>query len=196
MKVATLVVSIVFLSLPAISFAQAPVAGVPYQIPAGFEAYPLGTLITYGGVNYVVQPNATMLLAAVQPSQVPQVVQPVQNTQPVQVIQPTQPAQYYQIPAGYGGYAPGTSIKYGGVVYIIQPNGLMAPPWVVQSDLNRLNVDQNRISNDYYRLGNDLNSGNIGGALNDLFRINNDERRIQMDQLRLQMDTGGLYTPW
>ena len=44
------------------------VAGQPYQIPAGFETYPIGTLITYGGFNYVIQPGGTMLLAADQPA--------------------------------------------------------------------------------------------------------------------------------
>lgn len=49
--------------------ARAQVAGQPYQIPAGFESYPAGTLITYGGYNYVTQPDGTMLLAAQQPQQ-------------------------------------------------------------------------------------------------------------------------------
>lgn len=48
---------------------RAQVAGQPYQIPAGFESYPAGTLITYGGYNYVTQPDGTMLLAAQQPQQ-------------------------------------------------------------------------------------------------------------------------------
>lgn len=183
MRVATFVVSVVLLSIPSISFAQAPAAGVPYQIPAGFEAYPSGTLITYGGYNYVVQPNATMLMAASQAAQIPQ------------VVQPTQPTQYYQVPAGYGGYAPGTAINYGGYNYIIQPNGTMAPSWVIQQDLNRYNYDQGRLSNDYNRLGNDLNNGNFGGVINDMLRINNDEQRIQWDQRRLQQDFGGYYYP-
>lgn len=181
MRLAMLVASVIFLSLPSMSFAQAPVAGVPYQIPAGFEAYPLGTLIAYGGYNYVVQPNATMLLAATQPAQAPQ------------VVQPTQPTQYYQVPAGYGGYAAGTTINYGGNNYIIQPNGTMAPAWVIQQDLNRINNDQIRLSNDYNRLGNDLNNGNLGGVINDIFRINNDQQRLEWDRRRLQMDAGGFY---
>ena len=48
---------------------MAQVAGQPYQIPAGFESYPAGTLITYGGFNYVTQPDGTMLQAAQQPAQ-------------------------------------------------------------------------------------------------------------------------------
>ena len=42
-------------------YAQVP--GQPYQIPAGYEGYSAGTLITYGGANYVIQDNGTMLLA-------------------------------------------------------------------------------------------------------------------------------------
>ena len=54
------------------SFGQ--VAGQPYQIPAGYESYPVGTLITYGGFNYVIQPGGTMLLAAEQTVQPPQYI--------------------------------------------------------------------------------------------------------------------------
>lgn len=43
---------------------QAPIAGVPYQIPPGFGGYGAGTIISYGSYNYVVQNNGTMLLAA------------------------------------------------------------------------------------------------------------------------------------
>lgn len=167
------------------SSAQAPTAGIAYQIPAGFEAYPAGTLITYGGYNYVTQANGTMLLAA------------TQNVQPVQVPQvQTYQAQSYQIPAGYSGYPVGTVINYGGANYTIQPNGMMAPYWVIQQDMNRLNADQNRLSNDYYRLGNNINNGNVGGILNDLIRIGNDQQRVDFDRYRLQQDFGGGYVPY
>lgn len=43
--------------------AQAPVAGQPYQIPAEYSSYSAGALINYGGYNYVIQDNGTMLLA-------------------------------------------------------------------------------------------------------------------------------------
>ncbi len=182
MRVATFVVSVVFLSLPSISFAQAPAAGVPYQIPAGFEAYPSGTLITYGGYNYVVQPNATMLLAASQPAQVPQVVQPTQ---------PTQPTQYYQVPAGYGGYAAGTAINYGGYNYIIQPNGTMAPNWVIQQDINRIRQDQIGVQNGYNQMGIDIRNGNPLGVISDIININNREQQLERDQSIFQRDISG-----
>ena len=60
-----LLASALFLLSNQFSFGQ--MAGQPYQIPAGFESYPVGTLITYGGFNYVIQPGGTMLLAAEQP---------------------------------------------------------------------------------------------------------------------------------
>ncbi|MBI1325379.1 hypothetical protein GC170_19615 [bacterium] len=41
--------------------AQAPLPGVAYIIPAGFETYPAGTLITYGGYQYCIQDNGTMM---------------------------------------------------------------------------------------------------------------------------------------
>jgi hypothetical protein len=43
---------------------HAQVPGQPYQVPAGYEGYSVGTLISYGGANYVIQGNGTMLLAA------------------------------------------------------------------------------------------------------------------------------------
>jgi len=43
--------------------AQAPLPGVAYIIPAGFETYPAGTMITYAGYQYVSQGNGTMFLA-------------------------------------------------------------------------------------------------------------------------------------
>ena len=46
--------------------AQSPVAGVAYQVPSAYASVPPGTLIPYGGFNYVAQGNGTMLLAASQ----------------------------------------------------------------------------------------------------------------------------------
>ncbi len=43
--------------------AQGPVAGQPYLVPAGYEAYGPGTVISYGGFTYVIRGNGTMLLA-------------------------------------------------------------------------------------------------------------------------------------
>lgn len=179
MRLAMLVVSVVFLSLPSNSFAQAPTAGLPYQVPVGFEAYPLGTLITYGGYNYVVQPNATMLLAASQAAQAPQ------------VVQATQPTQYYQVPAGYGGYAAGTTINHGGYNYIIQPNGTMAPSWVIQQDINRIRQDQIGVQNGYNQMGIDIRNGNALGVISDIINVNNREQQLERDQLIFQRDIDG-----
>jgi hypothetical protein len=38
---------------------QQPVSQ-PYQIPAGYESYGAGTLINYGGVNYVIGSDGYM----------------------------------------------------------------------------------------------------------------------------------------
>lgn len=46
--------------------AQAPVAGVAYQVPSAYASVPPGTLIPYAGYSYVAQGNGTMLLAASQ----------------------------------------------------------------------------------------------------------------------------------
>lgn len=63
MLVALCCMTIVISETKAYAF-QAPVPGVYYLIPPGFQGYNIGTLITYGGYNYVVQANGTMLLAA------------------------------------------------------------------------------------------------------------------------------------
>jgi hypothetical protein len=58
-------------SIAAVSMAQAraqsPSPGVAYAIPAGFETYPAGTLITYGGYRYLIQDNGTMMFVATIP---------------------------------------------------------------------------------------------------------------------------------
>jgi len=43
--------------------AQAPIPGQPYQVPAELASFAPGTLATYGGYNYVIQGDGTMLLA-------------------------------------------------------------------------------------------------------------------------------------
>jgi hypothetical protein len=44
--------------------AQAPIAGVSYQVPSTYAGVPPGTLVVYGGYSYVAQGDGTMLLAA------------------------------------------------------------------------------------------------------------------------------------
>jgi hypothetical protein len=94
--------------------AQSPVAGQPYQIPDGYGSYATGTLINYGGYNYVIQSNATMLLAD-------------QSSNSSQPADDTSTSQAYQIPDGYGDNPVGTVISYGGASYVIQSNGTMVP---------------------------------------------------------------------
>ena len=70
----------ILLILTSVTSARAQVAGQPYLIPAGFEGYAAGTLITYGGYNYVTQPDGTMLLAAQQPQTIQQYTFPYTTT--------------------------------------------------------------------------------------------------------------------
>ena len=42
--------------------AEAQVYGQPYLIPEGFESYQANTMIMYGGYQYVIMPDRTMLL--------------------------------------------------------------------------------------------------------------------------------------
>lgn len=93
---------VVSLNLPATGRAQ--VAGQPYQIPAGFESYPAGSLITYGGYNYVTQPDGTMLLAAQQPQTLQQYTIPYTTTTPYVYTTPYVPVYTPPYVGGwYGG---------------------------------------------------------------------------------------------
>jgi hypothetical protein len=92
--------------------AQSPVPGQSYQVPDGYATYGAGTLISYGGYNYVIQANATMLLADQQGDSSPPADDPLAG-------------QAYQIPDGYSGYAAGSVITYGGSSYVLQSNGTM-----------------------------------------------------------------------
>jgi hypothetical protein len=113
MKRNTLTALLVGLLLPicGIARAQGPVAGQRYQIPAGYESYGAGTLINYGGFNYVIQGDGTMLLA--------------QQTGDTSTDPGPPASQPYQVPAGYESYAAGTLISYGGFNYVIQSDGTM-----------------------------------------------------------------------
>ncbi|MBI1325378.1 hypothetical protein GC170_19610 [bacterium] len=151
---------------------HASVPGVPYQIPSGFESYPAGTLITYGGINYVSQGNGTMLLAASQPQQ---------YTAP----QPTVPLNYIPPPNG-------------GVIYYNNPpytyyNNQPVDPYRIYNDVNRIQQDQWRIQNSQNNLARDINNGNWGGAINDFINLNNANQRLMQDQRRLNWDTNGGY---
>ncbi len=113
MKRNTLMALLVGFLLPicGIARAQGPVAGQPYQIPAGYESYGAGTLISYGGSNYVIQGDGTMLLA--------------QQTGDASTDPGPSAGQPYQVPAGYETYGAGTLISYGGLNYVIQSDSTM-----------------------------------------------------------------------
>jgi len=98
--------------------AQAPIPGQPYQIPAGFEGSSAGTLIAYGGYNYVSQDNGTMLLADSQGNGTPDNSVPADNSVPIDTTA-------YQIPPGYENSQSGSQISYGGNDYTIMPGGTM-----------------------------------------------------------------------
>ena len=84
--------------------AQTPVAGVAYQVPSAYASVPPGTLIPYGGFNYVAQGNGTMLLAASQAAAPPPVASyapPVTYANPGYV-----PYANYYAPVGPGWRPP------------------------------------------------------------------------------------------
>ena len=104
--------------------AQAPVPGQAYQIPNGYQGYAAGTVIAYGGYNYVINPDATTMVLANQAtdSAPPDDSSPPDNSSPpADDPGPGGP----QIPDGYAGYAAGTVISYGGSNYTIGSNGTM-----------------------------------------------------------------------
>jgi len=93
---------------------QGPIAGQPYQVPAGYTGYAAGAVITYGGYNYVIQGDGTMLLQSAGDSSAAST-----NTQGPIADQP------YQVPGDFAGYAAGSVITYGGLNYVIQGDGTM-----------------------------------------------------------------------
>jgi hypothetical protein len=104
---------ILFLAMAGSANAQAPMVGQPYAIPAGYEGYSAGTLISYGGYDYVTQDNGTMLLADSQDNSAP-----ADDSVPIDTTA-------YQIPPGYENSQPGSQISYSGNDYTIMPGGTM-----------------------------------------------------------------------
>ena len=92
--------------------AQAPIAGQPYQIPDGYTGYGSGTLINYGGFNYVIQGDGTMLLAA-------------DSAVTTQASEQPTAGQPYQVPTDFASSDAGTLISYGGADYVAQGDGTM-----------------------------------------------------------------------
>lgn len=103
-------------------YAQAPVAGVAYQVPSAHANVPPGTLIQYGGYSYVAQGNGTMLLTAQQAAAPP----PVATYAPG--VTYTNPA-YAPYANYYGpvrpGWRPNPYRPYGG----FGPTPLTPSPW-------------------------------------------------------------------
>lgn len=57
----TVLCGAMFIAMPSAARAQAPILGQPYQVPFEFSGYGAGTPINYGGYNYVIQGDGTML---------------------------------------------------------------------------------------------------------------------------------------
>jgi hypothetical protein len=57
----TVLCGTMLIAMPSGARAQAPILGQPYQVPFGYSGYGAGTLINYGGYNYVIQGDGTML---------------------------------------------------------------------------------------------------------------------------------------
>jgi hypothetical protein len=99
---------------------QQPVSGPAlaqrYQLPAQFGGAAPGSVVSYGGANYLVGNDGTMS-AYSGPAQTPA------NTQPA--ASGGVASQRYQIPAEFAGTAPGYIITYGGRNYLTGDNGTM-----------------------------------------------------------------------
>jgi len=133
--------------------AQAPTPGQPYQIPAGFEGYGPGTLIAYGGYNYVTQGDGTMLLQ-----------QAVDSGSAATAGGPV-PGQPYQIPSDFSGVAAGGLVTYGGSAYVIQSDGTMLPQQSADGGANP-SIGQPGFSynSNYVQPGNGGYGADPGGA--------------------------------
>ena len=108
-SLSALALAVVMFGASGTAKAQAPVFGQPYQVPAGYEGYGCGTPVAYGGYNYVIQGDGTMLLGS---SSV------TCNPQPAAVAYyVTQPTGYYYPHRHHGYYArwaPSYTSCYGG----------------------------------------------------------------------------------
>lgn len=88
---------------------QQPASAQRYQLPAQFAGTAQGTIISYGGVNYVVNADGTMSPTTAAPAR------PRTNT------------PRYQIPAQFAGTTPGSTVTYGGATYVINNDKTMSP---------------------------------------------------------------------
>jgi hypothetical protein len=118
MRPMTLSLTVLLGLLGAGAHAQEPVAGQPYAIPQGYESYPAGSMITYGGYNYVTLDNGTMLLADSQDNSGSDNGTPADDSVPIDTTA-------YEIPPGYEDAQPGSQISYGGNDYTVMSGGTM-----------------------------------------------------------------------
>lgn len=118
MRPVTLSLTLLLGLMGASAHAQAPVPGQPYAIPQGYEGYSPGSLIAYGGYSYVIQDNATMLLAESQDGGEPDDGTTADDSVPVDTTA-------YQLPPGYEDAEAGTQISYGGNDYTVMSGGVM-----------------------------------------------------------------------
>jgi hypothetical protein len=104
--------------------AQAPIPGQPYQVPAGYEGYGPGTLVAYGGYNYVIQGDGTMQLS---PPPVPYSQSSTYYQQPATLYwYATQPAgDYFYRPWSYRHH---NGCRYRGTTSCVSWNGLCTSP--------------------------------------------------------------------
>ena len=89
--------------------------GQRYQIPAGYQGYSVGSVISYGGNSYQIGADGTMTASS-----------STTNTTTTAASQPAS-GQRYQVPAEYAGTAAGYIINYGGANYLTAGDGTMTP---------------------------------------------------------------------
>jgi hypothetical protein len=118
MRPLTLALTLLLGLVGASAHAQGPVPGQPYAIPQGYEGYSPGTLVAYAGYNYVIQDNATMLVADSQDSSGTDDGTTADDSVPVDTTA-------YQVPPGYQDAQAGSQISYGGNDYTVMSGGTM-----------------------------------------------------------------------
>jgi len=96
--------------------ASGPALAQRYQLPAQFAGTAPGSVVSYGGANYIVGNDGTMT-AYSGTAQMPA------NTQPA--ASGVVPSQRYQIPAEFADTASGYIITYGGRNYLTEGDGTM-----------------------------------------------------------------------
>jgi hypothetical protein len=96
--------------------ASGPAWAQRYQLPAQYAGTAPGSVVSYGGANYIVGNDGTMT-AYSGPAQTPATTQPAASGVVAN--------QRYQIPAEFAGTASGYIITYGGRNYLTGDDGTM-----------------------------------------------------------------------